>query len=132
MFRGVRLRPPGEPGQLLDGVDPSPLSFSVDESVAREYALRDGPGEGIVERHMLVFRTAAGGDWKHGASLDGLSQFPHEREVLFPVLSHILGVRRGAAAAATGGSEGAGLVEWGVDLVETGACTLEELAGDSE
>ena len=68
------------------------------------------------------------------ASLDGLTQFPHEREVLFPVLSHILGVRRGAAAAATatGGSEGAGLVEWGVDLVETGACTLEELAGDSE
>ena len=117
VYRGLRLDPPGVPGEPLDGVEPRLLAFSSDLGVAEEYACRGGR-----KGFLLVCRTGEAGWPACGADVSWVSQFPDQREVLLPALSHV----RSVGAPWRGE---AGL--WALEVtVEAEGKTLEELAAE--
>ena len=80
LYRGVQA---GGSGAALDGVEPSPVAFTSELDVAKECARRGGT-HGLV---LELDTEKTGGALAHGADVGWLSQFPGEREVLFPSLS---------------------------------------------
>ena len=88
IYRGLRLDAPASesaPCAGIDGVEPSPLAFSTDRAVAEGYAR--GSGGLLLELDLDDTKEGRSGELAPGADISWLSQFPHEREVLFPALS---------------------------------------------
>ena len=88
IYRGLRLDAPASesaPCAGIDGVEPSPLAFSTDRAVAEGYAR--GSGGLLLEFDLDATKEGRSGELAPGADISWLSQFPHEREVLFPALS---------------------------------------------
>ena len=87
-YRGLHLDAPASaPRAGIDRVEPSPLAFSTDRAVAEGYATaRDREGL-LLEFDLDDAKEGRSGELADGADISWLSQFPHEREVLFPALS---------------------------------------------
>ena len=83
VYRG--LASASAPRTGIDGVEPSPLAFSTDRAVAEGYAR--GSGGLLLEFDLDATKEGRSGELAAGADICWLSQFPHEREVLFPALS---------------------------------------------
>ena len=66
-------------------MEPSPLAFSTGRAVAEGYAR--GSGGLLLEFDLDATKEGRSGELAPGADISWLSQFPHEREVLFPALS---------------------------------------------
>ena len=129
IYRGLRLNSlASAPRARIDGVEPSPLAFSTDRAVAEGYAeVSDSEGL-LLEFDLDDTKEGRSGELATGADIGWLSQFPHEREVLFPALSLLQSVGEPRRLKS-------GVLAWSVRVV---ACvesrTLEEMgvATDAE
>ncbi len=113
VYRGLSLDPPGKDGRprLLQGVEPCVLAFSEDLTIAKRYA-----HGGLI----LEFQH----DRARGASIKWVSQFPHEKEVLFSALSYVESVGEPHSIVS-------GVSFWTVRVLEFGEYrTLEDIATD--
>ena len=120
IYRGLRLNSlASAPRTGIDGVEPSPLAFSTDRAVAEGYAR--GSGGLLLEFDLDATKEGRSGELAPGADISWLSQFPHEREVLFPALSLL-------QSAGEARRLKSGVLAWRVRVVScVESRTLEEL-----
>ena len=120
IYRGLRFNfLASAPRARIDGVEPSPLAFSTDRAVAEGYAR--GSGGLLLEFDLDATKEGRSGELAPGADISWLSQFPHEREVLFPALSLL-------QSAGEARRLKSGVLAWRVRVVScVESRTLEEL-----
>ena len=100
-------------------MEPSPLAFSTGRAVAEGYAR--GSGGLLLEFDLDATKEGRSGELAPGADISWLSQFPHEREVLFPALSLL-------QSAGEARRLKSGVLAWRVRVVScVESRTLEEL-----